>query len=97
MTYYVYSLYSPSLDIIYIGQTNNLEQRVSDHKRGYSKFTSRANDWILIYKEKVDTRGHALKREKQLKSSRGRSLLKKELLKKYKLSAVRLETDQATD
>ena len=76
MNYSVYAIYSKKLDIIYIGQTSNLEQRLHNHQKGYSKFTSRADDWELIYSEAVKSRGEALKREKQLKSAGGRRFLR---------------------
>ena len=49
MPYTVYAIYSETLDIIYMGQTNNSEKRIKEHLAGYSKFTSRAKDWILFY------------------------------------------------
>ena len=76
MQFYVYAIYSSSLDTIYIGQTKDLLKRLHDHKHGYSPYTSRAKDWQLFYKEIVSTRTDALKREKQLKSYRGREYLR---------------------
>ena len=81
MTYTVYAIYSKSLDIIYVGQTNNIEQRLSDHKKGYSNYTAKANDWELFYSENKESRSEAIKREKQLKSSRGRAFLREKLNK----------------
>ncbi len=81
MNFYVYALYSAKLDIIYIGQTKNLDKRISDHKKGYSKYTFRTDDWNLIYSEICDSRADAMKREKQLKSSKGRRFLRE----RYKL------------
>ena len=45
------------------------------HKK--KSFTSK-NDglWVLVYKEEFKTRSEAVKREKQLKSSRGREFIK---------------------
>jgi len=79
MTYTVYAIYSKSLDIIYVGQSNNIGKRLSDHKKGNSKYTSRAIDWKLFYSEIKDTRSEVLKREKQLKTSRGRAFLRERL------------------
>ena len=72
----VYCIYSASLDRIYIGQTSNLQKRIKEHQRGYSKYTSRAKDWELIYSEQVDSRSAAFKLEKQLKSAAGRKFLR---------------------
>jgi len=84
MTYNVYALYSPSLNKIYVGQSNNLTKRLADHNKGYSKYTSITKDWILFYQEDFDNRSDAIKREKQLKTSRGRVYLRAELSKNIK-------------
>jgi putative endonuclease len=76
MSYHVYALYSASLDMLYIGQTNDLQKRLHDHHHGYSKFTSRAKDWVLVYNEEVINRSSAMRRERQLKSFRGREFLR---------------------
>ncbi len=97
MLYTIYAIHSKSLDIIYIGQTSNLDRRLEEHSKGYSKFTSRANDWRLFYSELKETRREALKRERQLKSSRGRAFLREKLNEIDETSAVRRETDQSAD
>lgn len=77
--YFVYVLYNKAASKIYIGETNNLDKRVKQHNdpnNFLSRFTKRfAGEWILIYKEEVESRSKALKREKQLKSSRGRAFI----------------------
>ena len=82
MQFYVYAIYSLSLDTIYIGQTKDLVKRIHDHTHGYSPYTSRAKDWELFFKEIFPTRGDALKREKRLKSYRGREFLRSILVGK---------------
>jgi len=77
--YYVYALYNKKHRKIYIGQTQNLSERMKLHKNKIFRksFTSKlAGKWKLIYKEGVATRNEALKREKQLKSYRGREFIK---------------------
>ena len=71
MPYIVYAIYSKSLDIIYVGQTNDIEKRLKIHLKGYSKYTSRPNDWNLFYTESKESRTDVVIRERQLKSSRG--------------------------
>jgi putative endonuclease len=76
--FYVYIIYNTSADKIYIGQTDNLGERLHSHnnKKG-NHFTSKfEGEWKLVYSEQVSTRSEALKREKQLKSSRGRAYVK---------------------
>lgn len=75
----VYALYNSKHNKIYIGQTDNLEVRLQLHKNHeFTKsYTSRFDgDWTLIYQEKAEDRKHALAREKQLKSYRGRQFIK---------------------
>ena len=79
MPYIVYAIYSKSLDIIYVGQTNDIEKRLKIHLKGYSKYTSRANDWKLFYTESKESRTDVVIRERQLKSSRGRAFLREKL------------------
>lgn len=76
--WFVYVLYNSIVDKIYIGQTKNIERRLIEHnqKRG-NHFTAKyKGEWILIYKEDVDSRSKAIIREKQLKSFRGREFIK---------------------
>ena len=78
--YYVYALFNKEHNKLYIGQTENIEQRLELHNNNTfnSSFTSRFDGvWISIYEEKCKNRHDALKREKQLKSYQGRLFIKK--------------------
>jgi len=76
--YIVYAIYNKKNDKIYIGQTRNLEERIRMHNRHVFKgYTSRfSGNWVVIYREKVESRREALLREKQLKGFRGREFIK---------------------
>ncbi len=78
--FYVYVIQSRSSDKIYIGQTIDLEKRIRQHndpENNFSLYTKKnKGPWELVYKEDVATRRDALRREKYLKSSRGRSYIK---------------------
>lgn len=53
---------------LYIGQTNNLEQRMNDHKTHHgAKFIKDYGDFELVYTEQFQTRTDAMRKEKQLK------------------------------
>lgn len=67
MPYFVYILRT-SKNTLYIGQTNNLEKRIKEHKgkRG-AKYLRFFKSFKLVYKELLETRSAALKREYQLK------------------------------
>ena len=76
--FYIYCIYNKKNNKIYIGQTKDLENRLELHNQKVFKgFTSRFDgEWVLIYSEEVEFRSNALKREKQLKSFRGREFIK---------------------
>jgi len=74
--YTVYALYSPSFDKSYIGQTEDLKRRFFQHSDGLlSIYTKKCKPWEVIHTEEYTTRSEAMKREKQLKSSRGRTFI----------------------
>jgi len=69
MPYTVYILRF-SDNALYIGQTNNTEQRIRDHKNKASrssKFSKDNGEFKLVYQENYPTQLEAMRREKQLK------------------------------
>ncbi len=81
--YYVYAIKSQSSNKIYIGSTNNLERRIVEHndfQQSKLHFTRKnAGPWIIVYKEECNDKYSALKREKELKSFRGREFIKNKI------------------
>ena len=76
MEYTVYVLYSRSFDKIYIGYTSNLAQRLRSHNELSEKgWTVKYRPWELVYKESFTTKSAAMRRERELKSARGRAFL----------------------
>ncbi len=80
--FYAYVIYNSERQRIYIGQTSDLEKRLQRHngvlKNKSKSFTSKNSGiWRLIYTEQFKTRPEAIKKEKQLKSFRGREFVKK--------------------
>ena len=73
--FYVYALYSSKFNKIYIGQTCDLTSRLVEHNSGKSFYTKRFIPWEIIYTEEFETRGEVMKREKQLKSQKGREFV----------------------
>ena len=63
----------------YRGLTNNLARRLSEHKRGKTKTTSKMRELKTVYTEEHEKYNTARKRELYLKSSAGRRFLKKQL------------------
>ena len=78
--YYVYVLYSPSHNRLYIGQTDNLRVRVARHNSGLVRSTRPYQPWDLIYFETFASRGEALRRERELKEHRGRQWIRSQVL-----------------
>ena len=79
MPFYVYILRSSS-NQLYIGQTNNLDNREKQHLTKdwkAAKFTKDGKDFKLVFHEEHSSRLDAMRREKQLK---GWTRAKKEAL-----------------
>ena len=75
MAYTVYIIYSAKLDKYYIGYTENISMRLSQHNEGISSFTSKATDWVLKYTEVFMSREEAHKRELEIKSKKSRKYI----------------------
>ncbi|QQS38838.1 GIY-YIG nuclease family protein [Candidatus Woesebacteria bacterium] len=69
MTYFVYILRTSS-NTLYIGQTNDVRRRISEHKKKgkkSAKYLRYFKSVELIHQEKYNTKSQALKREAELK------------------------------
>ena len=72
-----YVLYSSLYDKIYIGYSSNVKQRLSAHNdKNNEGWTKRYQPWEIIYREDYSSKAEAMRREKQLKSSRGRAFIR---------------------
>lgn len=74
--FFVYCLFSEKHNRLYIGQTDNIERRFSEHCKGRVLSTKAYLPYRLIYTEALVTKSDAVKREKELKLSQGRRFLK---------------------
>ena len=61
----------------YIGQTKDLQRRLTEHNQSRSRWTKRSSQWQLIYHEDFNDRTSAVRRERYLKSGAGREWLRK--------------------
>jgi putative endonuclease len=66
-SHYVYIIYSEQHDKYYRGYSMNPSQRLIQHNKGKSPYTSNYCPWNLIYVEELNDKSSALKREKVLK------------------------------
>ena len=78
MSFIVYVL-KDSNGHFYKGLTNNLKRRLTEHRSGHTKTTSKMRDLKVVYTEEYVTFEEARKRELYLKSAAGRKFLKKKL------------------
>lgn len=78
--FYVYILYSLKDSRLYIGFTNNLKKRLTEHASGKVEATKNRTPLKLIHYEYFISRNDAEAREKFLKSGYGRKQFK-EILK----------------
>ncbi len=56
MPFYVYIIYSKTIDQFYIRNTANFEERLFRHNNSGSKSTKKANDWNLVYQQEYATK-----------------------------------------
>ncbi|HXA82013.1 MAG TPA: GIY-YIG nuclease family protein [Methylomirabilota bacterium] len=73
--FYLYILQSEATGRFYIGQTQDVSERVTYHNANYSKSLKNRGPWRLIYTEQYETRSEAMLRECQLKSWKDRRML----------------------
>jgi putative endonuclease len=79
--YKIYVLHSTKYDKIYVGYTSDIVNRIRSHNELSTKgWTKKYRPWILIYTEEFESKREAMKREKELKSSRGRAFIRDKLM-----------------
>ncbi|MCX5702242.1 MAG: GIY-YIG nuclease family protein [Candidatus Omnitrophica bacterium] len=74
--FYVYAIKSQCHNRIYVGLTQDIETRIKEHNSGKTKSTKYYKPWVLFYKEALNSRLEARKREKELKSGFGKEYLR---------------------
>ena len=71
MSFYVYMLKSKSINpVTYVGYTNDLTKRIDLHNSGKGAKFTRGRKWVLIYKEKFQSKKEAISREYYIKNNR---------------------------
>ena len=78
MHYFVYILYSKTLDKYYVGYTgDNLVERLRKHNTQHKGFTGGFGDWTISYTESLVVKTDAIKRERQIKNWKSRKRIEK--------------------
>jgi putative endonuclease len=73
--YTLYILHSKSVDRYYVGFTNDLERRLSEHNRIKAKYTDIGIPWSVVYTESFNSKKDAMNREKFIKSKKSRKFI----------------------
>ena len=71
----VYILFGSSIDKYYVGYTNDLERRLTEHNRKKGKYTDRGIPWRLVHQEEYESKSEAMNREKFIKSQKSRQYI----------------------
>ncbi len=75
-----YVLYSKQFDKIYVGYTSDLIDRFHSHNFHATKgYTVSYRPWVVLLVEFFETKLEAMRREKELKSSRGRAYIREQI------------------
>lgn len=74
--YYVYAIQSLSRNYIYVGLTDNVDRRFSEHQSGKNRTTKPYRPFKIIRIGSFETRLEARHREIYLKSGVGKEYLK---------------------
>ncbi len=74
--YYVYILKSVSHDRIYIGSTQNFENRLKLHNSGRVKSTKAYKPWQLLELHRYESRSEAVKYKQYFKTGQLRELIR---------------------
>ena len=81
--FYTYVLMSLMNGEMYTGFTADLKKRLQEHNQGLNLSTKRYKPWKVIYYEACLNREDAVRRERYLKTTQGRRLLKRRLKEYY--------------
>lgn len=73
--YWTYIIASQTSGKLYIGQTNNLADRLRRHNENRNKWTRGKGPWELVYTKGHPTRSEAVALERRLKSYKNKAYL----------------------
>jgi len=77
--YYVYIIFSQSVDRYYTGYTVDLSERRIEHNLGATPSTIPDRPWIVTYIEEFNNKSAAIKREREIKGMKSRKYIKASL------------------
>lgn len=74
--YYVYVLKSKNENFIYVGYTENYKERIKRHNKGLVQSTNAFKPYKLVLLEVYISKADAKRREKYLKTTKGKTTLR---------------------
>jgi putative endonuclease len=74
---FVYVIRSKADGRFYVGMTENVVKRLSEHNKGKTKSTKGFKPWELVLVETYSTRNEARRRETYLKGGSGKEFIKR--------------------
>ena len=81
-------LYTPRVLTRYIGYTADLVNRILSHNElGTNGYTLKYRPWVIVHTDEFETKTEAIKRERQLKSAKGRVFIRHIIKEKFDSSA----------
>lgn len=80
--YYLYILKSHDSGKYYIGETQNINSRIEQHKQKKSSFGKRNSDFELVYKKEFSSRSEAKRLESFLKRQKSHLFIDKLIIGK---------------
>ncbi|MCB0651127.1 MAG: GIY-YIG nuclease family protein [Saprospiraceae bacterium] len=70
--FHTYIIHSLQTDQLYIGQTNDLDDRIIRHNTNRNKWTKNKGPWVLIFSRPFESRSKAVQLERKLKGFKNR-------------------------
>jgi putative endonuclease len=75
--YYVYIIFSQSVDRFYTGYTVDPTARLVEHNLGATPSTRPGRPWTLVYAEECENKTAAIIREKEIKRKKSRKYIER--------------------
>ena len=97
MRYYVYVLYSATLNKFYVGQTEDIDRRLEYHNNPIEsrKFTAKGRPWELKLVIECESRGHAIALERFIKRMKSQAFIRKLILDENLRNDILLKTGKS--
>jgi putative endonuclease len=77
-----YVLQSTRTGRLYTGSTSDFERRFAEHNANESFSTKNQGPWELVHREEFESNAEAVRRERELKTGKGRDFIRQILRKR---------------